>query len=274
LSRSLSTSFIALLLLGSLPLAARAGVNAQLHRVAPGESLASIASSAHISLGELARLNDIEGATLRLPAGTVLALSSDAADAHGASFSLPAGARGELPAAGTASEMPTADADLRMWSARAKRGAPVFAADPLDKSDTIHRFARGIISRTSLLAVSLTRNAMRYIGTPYVFGGTSPSGFDCSGYVQHVFGMLGIALPRTADAQFYAGHSTRGHMVAGDLVFFQTYLPGPSHVGIYLGTGRFIHSSSHGVHISRLRDRYWAARYLGAKRVTSRVAAR
>jgi cell wall-associated NlpC family hydrolase len=274
LYRPLRAGFIALLFFGSMPLAAGAGVNAQLHRVAPGESLASIATRAHISLGELARLNDIEGATLRLPAGTMLALTSDAADAHGGTFSLAANARGESPSDGTASEMPTADADLQMWSARANHGAPVFAADPLDKSDTIHRFARGIISRTSLIAISLTRDAMRYIGTPYVFGGTSPSGFDCSGYVQHVFGMLGIALPRTADAQFYAGHSTRGHMVAGDLVFFQTYLPGPSHVGIYLGTGRFIHSSSHGVRISRLRDHYWASRYLGAKRVTSRVAAR
>ena len=261
-----------MLLIGNSSLAASAGVNAERHRVAPGESLASIASGAHISLGELARLNDIEGATERLPAGTMLALTSDAAESHGGTFDLSAEDRGATPASGIASEMPTADADLQMWSASKSHGAPVFAADPLEKSDTIHRFARGIVSRTSLIAMSLTRDAMRYIGTPYVFGGTSPSGFDCSGYVQHVFGMLGIALPRTADAQFYAGHSTRGHMVAGDLVFFQTYLPGPSHVGIYLGTGRFIHSSSHGVHISRLRDHYWAARYLGAKRVTSRVA--
>ncbi len=261
-----------MLLIGNASLAASAGVNAERHRVAPGESLASIASGAHISLGELARLNDIEGATERLPAGTMLALTSDAAESHGGTFDLSAEDRGATPASGIASEMPTADADLQMWSASKSHGAPVFAADPLEKSDTIHRFARGIVSRTSLIAMSLTRDAMRYIGTPYVFGGTSPSGFDCSGYVQHVFGMLGIALPRTADAQFYAGHSTRGHMVAGDLVFFQTYLPGPSHVGIYLGTGRFIHSSSHGVHISRLRDHYWAARYLGAKRVTSRVA--
>jgi cell wall-associated NlpC family hydrolase len=143
---------------------------------------------------------------------------------------------------------------------------PMWTAAPAAASTEINRFASRLISRTSTIAQSLTRNAMRFIGTPYVFGGTSPSGFDCSGYTQHVFAMLGIHLPRTADAQYYAGHRINDQMVVGDLVFFQTYEPGPSHVGIYVGDGRFIHSSSHGVMISRLSDSYWARRYLGAKR--------
>ncbi|MGP6157028.1 MAG: C40 family peptidase [Vulcanimicrobiaceae bacterium] len=158
------------------------------------------------------------------------------------------------------SNMPTADADLQMWS---NDSAGVKTGDP------VHRFARGVINRTSTIAMSLTRSAMRYIGTPYVFGGTSPSGFDCSGYVQYVFAMFGIHLPRTADVQYYAGHHTDGGIQVGDLVFFQTYEPGPSHVGIYVGSGKFIHSSSHGVMISRLADSYWANRYLGAKRVVA-----
>lgn len=270
--RPLLTGFFAVVLFGNSSLAAGAGVTTRVHRVAAGESLAAIAASAHISLGELARLNDIEGETRRLPAGTVLALTSDASATQGPSDSLYSADRARSRAFATASEMPTMDADLRMWSAPAKNKASAFAMDASGESDAMNRLARGIASRTSRMAMSLTRDAMRYIGTPYVFGGTSPSGFDCSGYVQHVYGMLGIALPRTADAQFYAGRSTRGHMVAGDLVFFQTYLPGPSHVGIYLGTGRFIHSSSHGVRISRLHDRYWASRYLGAKRMSSRLA--
>ena len=175
--------------------------------------------------------------------------------------------RAELGAAQAAVDAPKADADVQMWSGDA--AAQATRAQPAQKQDAIHRFARGIISRTSSLAASLTRNAMRFIGTPYVFGGTSSSGFDCSGYTQHVFAMLGIALPRTADAQFYAGRPTRGGITAGDLVFFQTYLPGPSHVGIYIGGGRFIHSSSHGVRISALSESYWASRYLGAKRVVA-----
>lgn len=181
--------------------------------------------------------------------------------------------RARLRALETASTMPSATADLAMWTesssndrARADRSAESTAGT---RADTMHRFARGIVSRTSSIAMSLTRSAMRFIGTPYVFGGTSPSGFDCSGYTQHVFAMLGIALPRLADAQYYAGHRIVGGMTTGDLVFFQTYEPGPSHVGIYVGGGKFIHSSSHGVMISRLDNSYWRARYIGAKRVVA-----
>ena len=129
------------------------------------------------------------------------------------------------------------------------------------------RFASRLFNRTTRIATSLTRSALRFLGTPYVFGGTSGYGFDCSGYVQHVFAMLGIHLPRTADAQYYAGSRAVGGPRTGDLVFFQTYEPGPSHVGIYIGNGHFVHaSSSHGVMVSSLSDSYWSARYIGAKR--------
>ena len=167
---------------------------------------------------------------------------------------------------------PTGGADLAMW------GLAATAADAATPGETrlsgsrlVRRFADGIVHRTGALAVNLTRNAMRFLGVPYVFGGTSANGFDCSGFVQHVFAMLGRSIPRTADAQYYAGKKIAGGargMVAGDLVFFQTYTEGPSHVGIYLGNDRFVHaSSSHGVMVSSLHDHYWSARYLGAKRL-------
>ena len=180
-------------------------------------------------------------------------------------FTISARVRAELTSLEAAADSPSPDADLQMWGAAPASHGHATAS----RQDAIRRFASGIISRTSSLATSLTRVAMRFIGTPYVFGGTSPSGFDCSGYTQHVFAMLGISLPRTADAQYYAGHPTRGGIEVGDLVFFQTYLPGPSHVGIYIGGGRFISSSGHGVRISALSDSYWAARYIGAKRVVA-----
>jgi len=139
---------------------------------------------------------------------------------------------------------------------------------PRHERNGFGRFAGGILARTSKLAQVLTRSALRFLGTPYVFGGNSTSGFDCSAYVQHVFGMVGIPLPRTADAQYDAGRPAVGGPRPGDLVFFQTYTEGPSHVGIYLGKGQFVHaSSSHGVMVSNLSESYWASRYLGAKRL-------
>lgn len=166
--------------------------------------------------------------------------------------------------------VPTAGADLVMWNAAPVATTEIAAqsAQSAKPVSRLRRFASGIISRSSAIASSLTRSAMRFIGVPYVFGGTRTTGFDCSGYVQHVFRMNGVHLPRTADAQFDAGHRIRAKMVPGDLVFFHTYAPGVSHVGIYLGHDKFIHSSSsRGVAVSNLHDRYWAPRYVGAKRV-------
>jgi cell wall-associated NlpC family hydrolase len=119
-----------------------------------------------------------------------------------------------------------------------------------------------------LVEASLTRTALRYLGVPYVWGGESFYGVDCSGFVQAVFRHNGIELPRTADAQFEVGRRVlETDLRPGDLVFFQTYTEGASHVGIYLGGGRFVHASaSNGVRIDSLSDGYYATRYLGARR--------
>jgi cell wall-associated NlpC family hydrolase len=161
--------------------------------------------------------------------------------------------------------------DVAEWTAHLIREERHAAAPAHHEAHGLGKFASRILSRTTTIAKTLTRDALRFLGTPYVFGGTSTSGFDCSGYVQHVFAMLGISIPRTADAQYYAGHHIKGGMKPGDLVFFQTYEPGPSHVGIYLGHGKFVHASSHGVMVSSLSDSYWSNRYLGAKRMLASV---
>ena len=115
----------------------------------------------------------------------------------------------------------------------------------------------------------LIDSAHSYLGTPYVFGGTGNGSFDCSGFTMRMYQMYGVNLPRTADVQYNVGVKVPfGEEIPGDLVFFETYLPGPSHVGIYIGDGKFIHaSSSRGVTISSLSQPYYSARYLGAKRV-------
>lgn len=115
----------------------------------------------------------------------------------------------------------------------------------------------------------IVRTAAKFKGVPYKFGGTTPKGFDCSGYVQYVFKKEKADLPRSADVQVQKGvFVLQKDLKPGDLVFFSTYEPGASHVGIYAGDGRFWSAStSKGVILSSLKDSYWKARYYGARRV-------
>jgi peptidoglycan DL-endopeptidase LytE len=113
----------------------------------------------------------------------------------------------------------------------------------------------------------LIADAAELIGTPYVWGGETPEeGFDCSGFLVYVFNKQGVSLPRTVAMIWNAGTPVDKPAV-GDVVFFETYQPGASHAGIYIGNNQFIHSgSTNGVSISRLDNPYWSQRYLGAKR--------
>lgn len=109
------------------------------------------------------------------------------------------------------------------------------------------------------------------IGTKYVSGGVSTNGFDCSGFTMYVFDKIGINLPHQSGSQYQMGTAiSRDDIREGDLVFFNTSGKGVSHVGIYVGDGKFAHaSSSRGVIISSLSDSYYVKRYIGAKRILS-----
>ena len=119
---------------------------------------------------------------------------------------------------------------------------------------------------------ALVSTALAFRGTPYRNGGTDPSGFDCSGFVQYVFAQHGLNLPREVREQYHIGNEVRlTDVKAGDLLFFETVTHGASHVGMAIGGDQFVHApSSRGVvRVERFSASYWASRFVGARRLHS-----
>jgi cell wall-associated NlpC family hydrolase len=117
--------------------------------------------------------------------------------------------------------------------------------------------------------IKVLQTAQSFLGTPYVWGGVTKRGFDCSGYVQAVLKAHGFMVPRLADVQYAHSQKVKyDQLKPGDMVFFSTYLPGASHCGFYLGNGEFIHASSAGkrVMISQMRTGYYRQRFVGGGR--------
>jgi cell wall-associated NlpC family hydrolase len=139
----------------------------------------------------------------------------------------------------------------------------------VDVGQKVGAVGQNVSSQASDLVV----NAMGYLGTPYRRGGTGQQGFDCSGFVQAMYeNTLGLVLPHNAKAQAASTEKIdKTELQPGDLVFFNTLRRAFSHVGIYIGEGKFIHSPRSGgeVRIEDMRESYWAKRFNGARRVNT-----
>ena len=105
-------------------------------------------------------------------------------------------------------------------------------------------------------------------GIPYVFGGNTPAGFDCSGFINYVYSKAGLTITRKSSADYFFSDTSKvAEPVPGDLVFFKnTYMAGISHMGIYVGNGEFIHAGSKGIELSKLSYTYWKERFVAYKR--------
>lgn len=146
------------------------------------------------------------------------------------------------------------------------------------KTPVVHRASTSLSGRSSgtatgtvgsgVFGLNVVSYAKQFVGVPYVWGGESSRGFDCSGFVQFTYAHFGVYLPRDSYSQYNVGSSiSQSDLLPGDLVFFDTDGGGASHVGIYVGGGSFINAAGSHVQIDSLWTSYWSSHYIGAKRV-------
>ncbi len=257
------------------------------HVVQDGESLRDVAAQEKVDLGSLVDFNGLADPDLVRPGQVVLVPVPGQVVA--ASVSLP-GAPSTPVAAATAAASstptPTATTATTATTASPKPATTARTATPSPAATPAAAPARTAATATAspkpaakptpaaAPAVSgdgLAAIAARFVGAPYVWGGTGLAGFDCSGFIFYVARQAGKPTPRGLMGEFNSGgHPSRDDLRAGDIVFFQnTYAAGLSHAGIYLGGGTFISAADEatGVVVSDLTSGYWASHWFGATRL-------
>lgn len=275
------------------------------HKVKQGDNLYNLAKKYHVSVNQLKALNGLRSTKLSL--GQVLIMKTDSS---GTSANTDAGKRKKAKKK-RAEGVVIADSDREFIEYKVKKGdtldriAARFEVDREDlmEANDLHgiqtnRLPPGrilLIPRTTegneeeyvtLVQRSmepwkdndekymLVKVAKSFMGAPYKYGGESVRGLDCSAYVKKIYEIFDVQLPRSAREQFRVGAKVKKEQLSvGDLVFFKTkrYVKYPTHVGIYIGDGNFIHSSSYhnkvGVKIDSLDSGYYTKTYVGATRL-------
>ncbi|MFZ3208964.1 MAG: NlpC/P60 family protein [Geobacteraceae bacterium] len=221
------------------------------YRVKKGDNLTRVAKKTGVSICELKQLNGLGSGKGKLKPGQMLVLRSAHVD--------------EEPAPRVAKRTFLRHEELFSEKEYETSLSELTESDSISPPD----LSRTLELKTDNVRL-LKKSAYGFLGTRYRFGGSSSRGVDCSSFVQQVFRELEVSLPRTAREQFEIGNEVvTTDLQKGDLVFFRTYAPYPSHVGIYLGNSKMIHASSRDrrVVISTINTPYYRARFIGAKRI-------
>jgi cell wall-associated NlpC family hydrolase/nucleoid-associated protein YgaU len=232
------------------------------YTVEADETLADIAYNYQVDLGLLLDYNNLDdpdmiriGDKLVVPGGKLRAAPAPVVP-------VPAPRAAAAPAGGAVVQVPAAAKPAPKPAAAAPASRPAAAPAPKPAAPALSSGAGGS---------SIVANAMKFVGSRYVFGGTSPSGFDCSGFVYYIHNRSGDPVGRGMWQQYNGGgHVAMSDLRPGDTVFFaNTYMPGLSHDGIYIGGGQFVHAAdeSTGVTVSSLYTGYWQSHYVGATRL-------
>ena len=218
------------------------------YEVRPGDTVRDIAEHFGVSSGTIVVANGLSDASLIKP---------------GQQLQIPGGDPNASMTWETSQEATSVAPKVQEAQQPAPAPAPKQAAAPSQPSAPAPKAAA-----SSDLGMQIANVALRYSGYPYVFGGTTPGGFDCSGFTSYVYSRFGIYIGRDTWAQWRSGTPvSQRNLLPGDLVFFNTYAS-VSHVGIYIGGGMMINAQSEsvGVAVTSIYGSYWGPRYVGARR--------
>ncbi len=233
----------------------------QTYTVKSGDSLFGIARNHQTTVAELKTVNNLTSDLIRV--GQVL--------------TIPGGGTAPLASTSTATSYTVKSGDS-LWRIATNHNLTVQQLQSMNNLTSDNIFVGQVLrltasgttpaptATTTFNADALIAEARKYLGVPYVWGGSTPAGFDCSGFLNYVYNNLGVSIPRTV-ATIWSATTPVSAPRKGDIVFFET-ATGPSHAGIYMGDNKFIHAgSSTGVTIADMNNSYWKPRYLGARAV-------